>query len=837
MRVNNVTWHKLWTLTAICLSTTTGVIEAAKATEVEGQPLAQNIARTVQGLESIGQPLDPKLLQQLRPAITAEDAARLQKLIDPLVLAHVHINPESRVKVQRGQQAARLQQSGHTAFLVKIVNEATVTKRLRVTSPQAGPVYGGPSLNILQRQAQTELAENELKAGQPRRFLQLRVHNRPPSTDTLSGLEVEYRILLVYSAEQGKRAATLHFDVGQGTEDLGFRAELPILFDVAPAVPVRLSIRDEAGRPSTARLELYDRDGRVYPPQASRLAPDFFFQKQVYRHDGEQLTLPPGEFSVYSSRGPEYRVKRQQLIVPAPADRPVDAQLEIQLERWINPLAFGYAGGDHHIHAAGCSHYTLPTQGVEPADMFRQVKGEGLNVGCVLTWGPCFDHQRQFFGRTAHALSEPHTILKYDLEISGFGSQALGHVCLLNLQDQEYPGSAGTHTRGWPSWTTPAMRWARNQGGVTGYAHSASGLWIDVEKATQRLLAEADRDSNAVLNEDESARTLLPEPFTRIDTNRDQRISPQELLASHRRAEAQLPNLAVPEMNGVGAMEIFVSSAEGECDFISAMDTRRIQEWNTWYHLLNCGFPLKASGETDFPCMSSTRVGQGRVYVKVSDRKSLNYSDWCGGIRAGRSYVSDGYAHALEFKVNGSQPGDPPVLRESPGPVNVTATVAFAPQIPVAIAHGTLDAPRHLQGDTVHLHGQRHDQLEPAGQRLVELIVNGQPVAKRMVPADGQLHELSFQQVEISQSSWVALRQFPQMHTNPVNVLIDRQPIRASAESARWCQAATRLLWKNRESRIREAERSDARSAFDRALATFEQIESECRELAGQGYR
>ena len=41
--------------------------------------------------------------------------------------------------------------------------------------------------------------------------------------------------------------------------------------------------------------------------------------------------------------------------------------------------------------------------------------------------------------------------------------------------------------------------------------------------------------------------------------------------------------------------------AEGVCDFISAMDTRSHREWNTWYHLLNCGFPLKVSGETDFP--------------------------------------------------------------------------------------------------------------------------------------------------------------------------------------------------------------------------------------------
>ena len=54
-------------------------------------------------------------------------------------------------------------------------------------------------------------------------------------------------------------------------------------------------------------------------------------------------------------------------------------------------------------------------------------------------------------------VSEPLTIVKYDLEISGFGSQSLGHVCLLNLKEQEYPGSEGTKTKGWPTWTTPVL--------------------------------------------------------------------------------------------------------------------------------------------------------------------------------------------------------------------------------------------------------------------------------------------------------------------------------------------------------------------------------------------
>ena len=65
-------------------------------------------------------------------------------------------------------------------------------------------------------------------------------------------------------------------------------------------------------------------------------------------------------------------------------------------------------------------------QGVFAEDMFLHVKGEGMNVGCNLTWGPCYDFQRQFFEPTPHKLSEPFTVLKYDIEVSGFGSQALG---------------------------------------------------------------------------------------------------------------------------------------------------------------------------------------------------------------------------------------------------------------------------------------------------------------------------------------------------------------------------------------------------------------------------
>jgi hypothetical protein len=89
--------------------------------------------------------------------------------------------------------------------------------------------------------------------------------------------------------------------------------------------------------------------------------------------------------------------------------------------------------------------------------------------------------------------------------------------------------------------------------------------------------------------------------------------------------------------------------------------------------------------------MSSRNVGQGRVYVRpialvkpiLSPKDiSLSYDAWCEGIRFGRSYVSDGYAHPLVFTVQGKAPGDERLKLSEPGKVRVAG-----------ICPGTIDTP------------------------------------------------------------------------------------------------------------------------------------------------
>lgn len=789
--------RNLWqncTLGITALLVSTGLV-TAQTINVEGQPLAANALRLIKTYDYLGHPLPANEVAAIEAAAKSQDAHKLQELLDPHVLVMVHLNPEARAKVRRGPAVATLQQGGYMPILIKVHNESTVTKPLRLTSPQALPIASGGKTRL----KLDKLSEDDIK----NRFLDVEICTDKPMTDKLSGLKVEYLLGLIHSTQAGKRDATLIFDVGQGTKDLGSRAEAAVLFDIKPAIPVKLLIDDFDGTPTTGRFTFKDKTGRVYPPKAKRLAPDFFFQDQVYRHNGSVVLLPPGELTMTFGRGPEYRLVEQQILIPEQGE----TTISVKLQRWTNPRNYGFYSGDHHIHAAGCSHYTNPTEGVFAEDMFLHVKGEGLNVGCNLTWGPCYDFQRQFFQPHAHKISEPFTVLKYDIEVSGFGSQALGHVCLLNLRDQTYPGSEGTSTKGWPTWTTPLMRWAKNQGAYTGYAHSANGLGIDPKNAAKRLMAKLDTNQSGTISLKEAEGALLPEDFAGIDTNGDGFLDLDELITAHQRAANRLPNYAIPEMNGIGAQEIAVTTAQGLCDFISAMDTNRVPEWNCWYHLMNCGFPLKVSGETDFPCITDSRVGQGRVYVQLGKIDRIDFKTWAHGLATGRSYVSDGYAHALEFTVNGKPAGDKVKLRE-PGKVKVVARVAFAKDSALGTAQG--------------------GQLPKGNTRTVELIVNGKVVSTSEIPADDKEHAITFASVPIDRSSWVALRHFPQMHTNPVEVIVDEKPIRASRKSALWAAEMIEQLWRVRNGVIAAHERDEAERVFQWAIARYLKIAEEC---------
>ena len=372
-------------------------IHPAAATDplpiIEGvapQPFAAQADRVSEALRFLGRPLSPQQIMALDEAIHQSDESKvakdIQQILDPLTLAYVTINPESRVKAKSGMAPPRLLQNGWTVYLIKVHNRAGVTAPLMIESSNAAPIF--------RRSRSSSKPNNPFNPKLLReRWLSLDTYNKPPLAPTLSGLAVEYRIALLYSRDSGKREATLSFNVGQGTQDLGFRSDVPIPFDCKPAVDVTLNVYDHDGKPTTGQFIFRDNEGRIYPARSKRMAPDFFFHDQIYRHHGETVALPSGTYEVTYSRGPEYRILKKEIVVPEG-----DTHTEnFQLIRWIHLANEHWYSGDHHIHAAGCAHYDAPAQGVDPEAMMRHILGEDLNVGCVLSWGPCWYHQNNFF--------------------------------------------------------------------------------------------------------------------------------------------------------------------------------------------------------------------------------------------------------------------------------------------------------------------------------------------------------------------------------------------------------------------------------------------------------
>ncbi len=739
-------------------------------TGVEWQPLSAQIKRVLEALDYQGSPLpaaDQRALAQIAPN-TADATLRAQEILDRHCLFFVNINPELRVKVTPGLARPELLEQGWRAFLVKVHNEAGSTSVLHGQSPNAQRLFNSPA--------------NEV----PTRWLDLQMFNAQPLQATLSGLEIEYRIVQLYSRDPGQREAKFAFDVGQGTQDLGFRNETDLLFKCVPAHAVTLQVRDENNLPTTAAFTIRDQQGRVYPSQAKRLAPDFAFQPQIYRADGENLRLPAGNYQVTFQRGPESIIKTMALSVTA-AER---QQWAFQVERWIDAARFGWISGDHHIHAAGCAHYTNPTEGVHAPDMMRHCLGEDLKVGANLTWGPCFDYQKQFFTGTDDRVSTFPYILRYDVEVSGFGSHKSGHLCLLQLKDQMYPGGdSSTH---WPTLGLNTLRWAKKQGALVGPAHSGWGLQPVGTGPAEKVSDKKIGDSLSVTN--------------------------------------SLPNYVIPAFNGIGANEYIVDvthlvpGPDGRLvpavDFISMVDTPYQWELNIWYHTLNVGFRTRISGETDFPCIYGERVGLGRSYVKLPAK--WTYEDWCEGIRAGRNYVGDGKSHLMEFQATAESRHV--VMGEAASELHLTSAGKIRASARVA-AWLNLEPSAEAQARPINAKPYWDIERARVGQSrevAVELIVNGYPVAKKNISADGKIQDVNFE-VSLEQSSWVALRILPSSHTNPIFVVVGNQPIRASRRSATWCLESVDRCWSQKERFIASAEMTDAKEAYGHARAVYRQ--------------
>ncbi|CAG5073568.1 hypothetical protein DYBT9623_04805 [Dyadobacter sp. CECT 9623] len=741
-----------------------------KQSAVEPQPLLSQAMRLRDALTFSGNPLADGDLQKLKvlenKPLSAETVKGIQEIFDPYCLNIIDINPEGRVKVERGAAKAELIQNGWTSFLVRINNDAGITAKLEVESPNAAKPFHSPSFEHRVKE------EHKLTPGQvANRFLEVQMYTNRPLQANLSGLKLEYAVVQIYCKDAGKREAEIAFHVGQGSQDLGFRNSTHILFNAKPAVTVNFRIRDSDGSPAMASFIIADskvlstgKFKRYYPLQSRRVAafdeyPDFFFQPQIYRKDGEHVQLPAGTYRITYTRGPEYIPQIKEVTVP---EDKTTFDISFDLKRWIQLSKLGWYSADHHIHAAGCSHYDSPEEGVDPKDMFRQVLGEDLNMAANLAWAPSWYRQKTFFTGQDHPLSGKTNTMRNDVEVSGFPSSHAGHIVLLRIKEDDYPNTKVIED--WPSWTAPVLSWAKEQGGVTGYAHSGWGL----------------------------------EPVQPVN---------------------KIPNYILPKMDGIGANEYIVTITQNLVDFFSAGDTPAPWELNMYYHTLNCGFTPRLSGETDFPCITDARVGQARSYFKTDG--PMTYDGYVDALKKGRSYVSDGKSHILDFAVNGKLAGTGNSELQLKNGAGIAVTAEVAAYLPVSqdsvgevIAKTPLEVRPFWDIERARIQKSRNVR--------VELIVNGEVADNTEVAADGEIRDVKFD-YKLEKSSWVALRIFPSSHSNPVFIKIGNNPI-AESKSAEWCLAALEQCWKMKEPSIRKEEKQAANAAYDNARGIYRKL-------------
>ncbi len=466
---------------------------------------------------------------------------------------------------------------------------------------------------------------------------------------------------------------------------------------------VRLRVVDDDGqtkrdgRPIMAAFTFTDSLGRIYPSPSRRLAPDFNFHFQIYRADGETIALQPGSTPspTRAARNISCSTRR------SPCRRRPRTREEFRLKRWIHPAAKGWYSGDHHIHAAGCAHYESPTEGVTPEDMMRHVLGEDLNVGCCLSWGPCWYHQKRYFEGKVNPLSTPNHLLRYDVEVSGFPVEPL----------------------------RPHLPAAAARAGLS--RHQA-----------HRRLAEL---GSADLQVGQG-------------TRRRRRLRPQRLGTGRRDRSKELPNYLVPPMYGIGANEYIVDVTQGMCDFISTVDTPAVWELNIWYHTLNCGYRCRISGETDFPCIYGERVGLGRSYVHLDGKLDLR--------RLGRGHQARPLLRQRRQEPSDGLHGQRPGRRreeqrgqaggagrggdqgEGRGPAGAEADA------------GDRDASARRRWNAKPYWDIERARIGDTRKVPVEVVVNGQPVARKEIVADGTEQEVTFR-VPIKASSWVCPAHLP----------------------------------------------------------------------------
>ncbi len=169
----------------------------------------------------------------------------------------------------------------------------------------------------------------------------------------------------------------------------------------------------------------------------------------------------------------------------------------------------------------------------------------------------------------------------------------------------------------------------------------------------------------------------------------------------------------------------------------------------------------------------------------------------------------------LEFKVNEAAVGQNKSELALPEPQTVHATAKVAALLDEKPA-GT----KHWQVNQKPYWHVERARIGDTREVPVELIVNGYPVARTNIVADGVMREVGFD-VKIERSSWVAMRILASSHTNPIWVMVGGKPLTPSRRSVEWCLKGVDKCWSQKKRMIKADEMQDAEKAYEHARETY----------------
>ena len=110
----------------------------------------------------------------------------------------------------------------------------------------------------------------------------------------------------------------------------------------------------------------------------------------------------------------------------------------------------------------------------------RHILGEDLNVGCVLSWGPCWYSKSSSSRARSTSFRSQEYLMRYDVEVSGFPSSALRASVPAAAEGRRL---SRHHAHRRVADLGPAvLKWGKEQGGVVGFSHSGWGLAIKEPK-------------------------------------------------------------------------------------------------------------------------------------------------------------------------------------------------------------------------------------------------------------------------------------------------------------------------------------------------------------------